>query len=138
MVQLDMTYTGGLFTQLIHPSGAQIVTDAPKDNQGEGNAFSPTDLLAASLASCALTTMAIRARQTDVSLIGAYASIEKHMENHPRRIGRVVIKLHLPEQMQDSTYQKLLEEAASQCPVAKSLHTDVVQEIQFIYDVRKD
>jgi putative redox protein len=138
MVHIDMAYAGGLLTQLVHPSGVKIVTDAPRDNQGEGSSFSPTDLLAASLASCALTTMAIRARQTDVVLTGAYASIEKHMENNPRRVGRVAIDLHLPAQMLDSKYKMLLEEAALQCPVAQSLHANVLQEIQFIYDVKND
>lgn len=138
MVHMDMAYAGGLLTRLVHPSGVQIITDAPKDNQGEGSSFSPTDLLAASLASCALTTMAIRARETDVVLTGAFASIEKRMDSQPRRVGRVAIQLHLPAKMADSKYKKLLEEAALQCPVAQSLHTNVSQEIEFIYDVKND
>ncbi len=138
MVQIDMTYAGGLLTRLEHPSGVHIVTDAPKDNQGEGSAFSPTDLLAASLASCALTTMAIRARQTDVNLAGTYATIEKHMESQPRRVGRIVVNLHLPIQMKESKYRILLEEAALQCPVAQSLHTSLVQDLHFTYDIENN
>jgi uncharacterized OsmC-like protein len=125
MVEMTLVYEGGLHTQARHgPSRAAIETDAPVDNQGKGEAFSPTDLLAASLASCMLTTMAIVGEREGWRLDGSRARIEKHMELQPRRrVGRVVIELTLPAEL-SQTARTRLEEAARGCPVAASIHPD--------------
>jgi len=126
MVEMTLVYEGGLHTVARHgPSGASVETDAPVDNQGKGEAYSPTDLLAASLASCMLTTMAIVGDREGWALEGSSARIEKHMELTPRRrVGRVVVELDLPAGFSDDVKQRL-EEVARGCPVAASLHADV-------------
>jgi len=125
MVEMTVVYEGGLHSRARHgPSGAELETDAPVDNQGKGEAFSPTDLLATSLASCMLTTMAIVAEREGWPLAGARARVEKHMELEPRRrVGRVVIELDLPEGLPLAARERL-EEVARGCPVAASLHPD--------------
>jgi len=125
MVEMTLVYEGGLHTQARHgPSRAAIETDAPVDNQGKGEAFSPTDLLATSLASCMLTTMAIVGDREGWRLDGARARIEKHMELEPRRrVGRVVIELTLPVGLPEAARPRL-EETARGCPVAASIHPD--------------
>ena len=126
MVEMTLVYEGGLHTVAQHgPSGASVETAAPVDNQGKGEAYSPTDLLAASLASCMLTTMAIVGDREGWALEGSRARIEKHMELEPRRrVGRVVVELDLPGGL-GAPAQKRLEEAARGCPVAASLHSEV-------------
>lgn len=126
MVEMKLIYEGGLHTSAEHgPSGARVETDAPVDNQGKGEAFSPTDLLAASLGSCMLTTMAIVGDRNGWKLDGARARVEKHMEMKPRRrVGRVVVELDLPSGFSQDERAKL-EETARGCPVATSLSSDV-------------
>lgn len=126
MVEMKLVYEGGLHTNAEHgPSGARVETDAPVDNQGKGEAFSPTDLLAASLGSCMLTTMAIVGDRNGWKLDGARARVEKHMEMKPRRrVGRVVVELDLPSGFSQDERAKL-EETARGCPVATSLSSDV-------------
>jgi uncharacterized OsmC-like protein len=126
MVEMKLIYEGGLHTNAEHgPSGARVETDAPVDNQGKGEAFSPTDLLAASLGSCMLTTMAIVGDRNGWKLDGARARVEKHMEMKPRRrVGRVVVELDLPSGFSQDERAKL-EETARGCPVATSLSSDV-------------
>lgn len=131
MVRIDMEYPGQLYTRLKHESGTEIQTDAPVDNKGNGSSFSPTDLLASSLASCILTTICIR---TGWDMSGSYAQIEKHMQAFPRRVGRIRIYLHLPAGLNEEQ-RKQVGAIASDCPVALSLHPDVNQDVQFIYDV---
>jgi uncharacterized OsmC-like protein len=123
MVEMSLVYEGGLHTQALHgPSRATIETDAPVDNQGKGEAFSPTDLLATSLASCMLTTMAIVGEREGWCLDGARARVEKHMELEPRRrVGRLVIDLTLPAGFSEAARARL-EETARGCPVAESIH----------------
>ncbi len=125
MVEMTLVYEGGLHTQARHgPSRAAIETDAPVDNQGKGEAFSPTDLLATSLASCMLTTMAIVGEREGWHLEGARARVEKHMELQPRRrVGRVVVELSLPAGLPKAARRRL-EETARGCPVAASIHPD--------------
>ena len=125
MVEMTLVYEGGLHTQALHgPSRAVIETDAPVDNQGKGEAFSPTDLLATSLASCMLTTMAIVGEREGWRLDGARARVEKHMELQPRRrVGRLVVDLTLPTGLPVAA-RKRLEETARGCPVAASIHPD--------------
>lgn len=125
MVEMKLVYAGGLHTTAVHgPSQATIETDAPADNQGKGEAFSPTDLLATSLASCMLTTMAIVGDREGWELAGAGARVEKHMQLEPRRrVGRVVVELDLPAGLPVKARARL-EETARGCPVAASLHPE--------------
>jgi putative redox protein len=130
MVEMTLVYEGGLHSRALHgPSGAEIETDAPVDNQGKGEAFSPTDLLSASLASCMLTTMAIVGEREGWPLTGARARVEKHMELEPRRrVGRIVIELELPEGLPAAARERL-EEVARGCPVAASIHPETKVEL---------
>jgi len=125
MVEMTLVYEGGLHTTARHgPSRAQIETDAPVDNQGKGEAFSPTDLLSAALASCMLTTMAIVGEREGWRIDGARARIEKHMDLEPRRrVGRIVVELAMPAGLPEAARTRL-EETAQRCPVATSLHPD--------------
>jgi len=125
MVEMTLVYEGGLHSRAVHgPSGAAIETDAPVDNQGKGEAFSPTDLLTTSLASCMLTTMAIVGDREGWMLDGARARVEKHMELEPRRrVGRIVVELDLPEGLPDAARERL-EAVARGCPVAASIHPE--------------
>lgn len=125
MVEMTLVYEGGLHSRAMHgPSGAAIETDAPVDNQGKGEAFSPTDLLTTSLASCMLTTMAIVGEREGWQLAGARARVEKHMELEPRRrVGRIVVELDLPDGLPAAARARL-EEVARGCPVAASIHPE--------------
>ena len=128
---MTLVYEGGLHTTADHgPSGARLETDAPVDNQGKGEAFSPTDLLATSLASCMLTTMAIVGEREGWALEGARARIEKHMVLEPRRrVGRLVVELGMPPGLPRAA-RGPLEDAARGCPVASSLHPDTQIELR--------
>jgi putative redox protein len=129
----EITYTGNLHTQAKHmQSGTIIATDAPKDNQGEGAAFSPTDLLATSLATCILTTMAIVAKRDGITMDSAKAEVVKVMEANPRRVAEVHVKVTFPKSYEEKE-RKILENTAHTCPVAKSLHPDLKQILEFIY-----
>ena len=125
MVEMTLVYEGGLHTAATHgPSRAVVETDAPVDNQGKGEAFSPTDLLATSLASCMLTTMAIVGEREGWALEGSRARVEKHMELTPRRrVGRIIVELDLPGGFSDEVCARL-EATARGCPVAESIHPD--------------
>lgn len=134
MVKSTEVYTGELHCKLTHPlSGSQIETDAPIDNQGRGEKFSPTDLVGAAVTSCILTTMAMVAERDHVSLLGARAEVEKEMSSQPRRIGALRVKIFLSSKIPNE-YRPKLERAAHQCPVHKSLHPDVQAPIEFIYE----
>jgi uncharacterized OsmC-like protein len=126
MVEMTLVYEGGLHTQARHgPSGATLATDAPVDNQGKGESFSPTDLLATSLASCMLTTMAIVGEREGWRIDGATARVEKHMVLDPRRrVGRLVVELAMPAGLPDEARERL-EATARGCPVAASIHPDL-------------
>ena len=122
MTNITCTYTGDLHCEAIHSgSGATLSTDAPLDNEGKGEAFSPTDLLATSLATCMLTIMGITARSRGWSLEGASASVDKVMStDRPRRIETLRVTLQLPEQLDDDQ-RALLQRVAEQCPVKRSI-----------------
>lgn len=125
-------YLGELRTRATHLlSGVEIITDAPPDNQGRGEAFSPTDLCATSLASCMMTIMGISARSRELDITGARAEVTKIMAANPRRIARVEIKLFMPARDFSERDRQLLETAARSCPVALSLGEGVEQEIVF-------
>ncbi len=134
MVEIDVVYTGQLHTDATHgPTGATLSTDAPKDNEGFGEAFSPTDLLATSFGTCMLTVMGIVARRKEWPLEGASVHIEKHMVADPvRRIGKLVAVFQMPAALEERARQAL-ERAALTCPVHKSLHPDIEQDIRFEY-----
>lgn len=132
MVHIDLSYDGDLHCSAIHgPSGSRIVTDAPTDNMGKGQAFSPTDLVATALGTCVLTTMGIVARRIGFDLSGAKAHVTKEMASQPsRRIGRITVDVDVPARPTDHQRQQL-ELAGSICPVHKSLSPDVRVEIRF-------
>ena len=134
MVKMQVIYSGGLHCELTHePSGSTIETDAPKDNMGKGERFSPTDLVGAALASCVLTTMAIVAERDHISLVGATASVVKEMVTTPtRRIGSLAVEVTLPHTVPVASREKL-ERAAHLCPVHQSLHPDVQAPLVFSY-----
>ncbi len=133
MEQYHISYLGELRTECRHSNGTLLYTDAPKDNQGKGELYSPTDLLAVSLGSCMLTIMAITARQMSVDLLGMQVDVQKEMaKNPPRRIGRISIRFHCPSRFTE-TIQAKLESAAKQCPVHYSLHPDIKQDIEFVW-----
>jgi uncharacterized OsmC-like protein len=133
MATIKATYLGGLRTEATHlQSGTKIITDAPTDNQGKGEAFSPTDLLAESLASCILTTMGIAANTHGINIDNTQCEVTKIMAPNPRRVAEVVVDLKFPIAYGDKE-KKILEHAALTCPVAISLHPDVKKTISFAY-----
>ena len=134
MVEIDAVYEGNLRCRLTHgPSGQQLITDAPKDNQGEGAAFSPTDLVAAALSSCMLTVMGIVAKRHGIDLTGTTAHVVKEMVNTPeRRIGRLEVTVTFPRSYPDEQ-RALLERAALACPVHHSLHPEIAAPVQFVH-----
>ncbi len=134
MVAIQLEYEGDLHCKAVHgPSGTALYTDAPKDNQGRGESFSPTDLVATALGGCMLTVMGIMARTLNLDLAGTTASVEKEMTaSAPRRIARLPVKIHVPHSLSAEDRQKL-ERAAHTCPVHKSLHPDIESPIEFTW-----
>lgn len=130
-----ITYKGSLRTQATHlKSGIGIITDAPIDNHGKGEAFSPTDLLATSLGSCMLTVMAIAADRLAVNMEGTEVEITKIMSAEPRKVSGINVKITFPKNsVNDPKSRKILENSAHTCPVAKSLHPDLKQDVEFVY-----
>lgn len=128
-----VTYQGGLRTSAIHlQSGKEIITDAPIDNQGKGEAFSPTDLLATSLASCMLTIMGIKARDIGLSIEGCSVDVTKIMTANPRRVSEIIISMDMTNGQTFSIKEKkLLEGAAKTCPVAFSIHPEIKIDLSF-------
>lgn len=133
MVKMTASYEGGLHCKLQHePSGSALETDAPKDNQGKGERFSPTDLMGAALASCILTTMAIVAEGDGVSLEGAHAEVVKVMAAQPRKIASLRVKAYLPAALTPD-YRLKMQATAEGCPVQRSLHSEIDAAIEFEY-----
>lgn len=132
MVAIEIAYQGELRCKAEHtPSGAILETDAPKDNMGKGESFSPTDLVATALGSCILTVMGIASRNLNVDLTGTTVTVNKEMVATPvRRIGKLAATINFPMQISDE-HKKKLEHAALTCPVHKSLHPDVAMPIEF-------
>ena len=131
MVQVNIIYQGNLRTEAEHaPSGTKINTDAPKDNQGLGESFSPTDLVATALGSCMLTIMGIAARTLQIDITGTKVTVNKEMSPPPRRIAKLAVIIEVPVKLNDEQKQKM-ENAALTCPVHKSLHPDVAMPIEF-------
>jgi len=132
MVQIDITYQGDLRCQAKHaPSGTTLLTDAPVDNMGKGESFSPTDLVATALGTCMLTTMGIVAQRKNIDISGSSVSVTKEMVADPtRRIGRLTVTIHVPHDHNEDD-RKRLEHAAHSCPVHKSLGADVEKPVTF-------
>ncbi|MDN3398460.1 OsmC family protein [Psychrobacter sp. APC 3426] len=129
MTTSKVTYQGDLRTSAIHlQSNNEIITDAPTDNQGKGEAFSPTDLLATSLASCMLTIVGIKARDMKINIAGTTAEVTKVMLADPRRVSEVHIAITFNQQLDDKT-QKIFYNTALTCPVAQSIHPDIIQNV---------
>ena len=129
-----LTYVGDLRTEAMHlGSGNSIVTDAPKDNEGKGEAFSPTDLVATALASCMMTIMGIVARRNGMNIDGLTAEVDKIMSQSPRRIGEIKVRLIFQNPLNEIEREKL-ERAANTCPVSGSLHDDLKETIEFVYE----
>lgn len=130
METIRTKYTGNLRTIASHvQSGNELITDAPLDNQGRGEAFSPTDLLATALGSCMMTIMGIAARTHGFNLDGTSFKTTKIMASNPRRVGEVMIEFSFPANHFSEKEKKLIEHASKTCPVALSLHPDVKQTI---------
>jgi uncharacterized OsmC-like protein len=127
-----VVYEGKLRTKMTHLySGTEVLTDAPLDNQGLAQAFSPTDLVATALASCMISIMGIKARDMNVNIDGTEADVTKVMASDPRRIAQVKVVIRFPKGNYSDKEKTILENAARTCPVAKSLHTDIVQDVTF-------
>lgn len=126
MVTINLSYEGGLRCSATHaPSGNTLTTDAPVDNNGKGEAFSPSDLVATALAACMATVMGIVAERKRISLEGMRVEVRKHMsDDAPRRIARLEIDISMPLP-ENHPERKLLESAARGCPVHHSLHPDI-------------
>ena len=127
------TYLGGLRTESEHiQSGSKVITDAPVDNHGKGEAFSPTDTVANAVATCMLTIMGIKAESLGVKIEGATAEVTKTMTSEPRRISKIKVHILFPETYSEKQ-AKILENAAKTCPVLESIHPDIEKEISFQY-----
>jgi len=134
MATSKIIYTGSLRTEATHmQSGNSIFTDAPIDNNGKGEAFSPTDLLATSLGCCMLTIMGIVAERHAINIDGTSVEITKNMESNPRRVSEIVVDFIMPEIQYSDKEKELLENAARTCPVSKSLSSELIQTVVFKY-----
>ena len=134
MATIKEVYLGDLRVECEHlASGTKIITDAPVDNQGKGEAFSPTDLCATALGACALTIMGIYARAHGLDITGAEAEVTKTMSASPRRIGKVEVVFRMPAKGYTDKDKKALENAAHSCPVHLSLHAETEQVFTFIW-----
>ena len=133
-VRIEVQYEGELHTTATHgPSGARLETDAPKDNEGKGASFSPTDLLATALGTCMLTVMGIYARRKGWDMKGARVTVDKDMVADPvRRVGHLGLRFEMPAGIPEDA-RKPLERAAHTCPVHQSLHPDVKIETSFVW-----
>ncbi len=130
----EIRYIGNLRTESVHVrSGNTIVTDAPVDNNGKGEAFSPTDLVASALVSCMITIMGIAAQNRGWSLEGLEGKVKKIMGDNPRKIARLEVEIQFGNYVYDKKQRQILEHAASTCPVAMSLHPDLEILLTFQY-----
>jgi putative redox protein len=131
MATSSITYVGELRTICIHlQSGTQILTDAPTDNHGKGEAFSPTDLVATALGSCMVSIMAIKSKDLDVDLKDSTLSVTKIMQAEPRKIAKIIVELNMSIDTSDKN-KTILERSAMTCPVLLSLHPDIEKEVTF-------
>jgi uncharacterized OsmC-like protein len=132
MATSRITYLGELRTESIHlNSSSKIITDAPTDNQGKGEAFSPTDLIATALGSCMLTIIGIKARDTNIDLGNTTIDITKIMSSNPRKISEVVVEFNFKGKTFSEKEKKIIENTAKTCPVALSLDKNINQTLIF-------
>ena len=132
---MSVQYSGNLRCEVIHTqSNTLLETDAPLDNKGKGERFSPTDLLCTSLATCILTTMAIAAQERNWKFEGVSAEIEKIMSSTPRRVGEIKIHFVFPDLGYDDLMKEKIQRYAHACPVSRSLHPDVLQTVTFAFN----
>lgn len=131
--KMKVAYQGNLRNQATHFSGNTIISDAPIDNHGKGEAFSPTDLLSVSAALCMITIMGIEANKLQIPFEGVTAEVEKIMTIAPRKVGRIVIDIQMPAYLENHEHRATLENAGLNCPVFLSLHPDVKKEVTFHY-----
>jgi putative redox protein len=131
----QIIYKSDLRTEAVHlQSGTLIETDAPTDNQGKGERFSPTDLVAVALGTCMVTTMAIKAKTMGLALDGTKVDVTKIMVSDPRRIGKLIAYVYFaPGITDDMRTREILEKTARTCPVERSLHPDIELDLQFIW-----
>ena len=128
-----VTYLGNLRTESVHlQSGSKMITDAPVDNHGKGEAFSPTDTVATALATCMITVMGIKANSMDVDIKGVTAEVTKIMSSSPRMISEIIVKVEFPMTFAEKT-RKILVNTGMNCPVLLSLHPDIKKDISFNY-----
>ena len=134
MVEINIQYQGDLRCDATHgPSGQTLITDAPVDNHGKGESFSPTDLVATALGSCVVTIMAIYSNKIGVDLSGAAVKVEKHMStDSPRRIVKLPVRVDVPVSL-NADQREALENAARSCPVHKSISVEIDAPIEFHY-----
>jgi uncharacterized OsmC-like protein len=131
MTTIKSKYLGDLRTECVHlQSGNKIFTDAPTDNRGKGEAFSPTDLLATSLGSCIMTIMGIVARDNDIDIVGTELNITKIMASDPRRVAEVIVEFNFPDKEYTDEEKKIIESVAGTSPVPLSVHLDMKQTIK--------
>lgn len=131
----SIIYKGNLRCECTHlQSGSSIETDAPTDNRGKGERFSPTDMLCVSLATCMITTMGIRCEDMQVDISGSRLEVTKHMLSEPRRIGKIEINLHLQGKNISEKDRTVLEKIGDNCPVMKSLHPDLTVETVYVWE----
>ncbi len=132
MITIKTKYISELRTEAKHIySGKTLITDAPIDNNGKADFFSPTDLLAAALGSCMLTIIGIAAQSHNFNIDGTNVNITKIMESNPRRVGEIIVEFIFNEHNYSAKEQQIIKIAAQNCPVAKSLHTDLKQTLIF-------
>jgi len=127
-------YKGNLRTEATHlKSGKTVITDAPVDNHGKGEAFSPTDIMSTSLGSCMLTIMGITAETHGINLGNIEVVVGKHMASNPRRVSQIDINMIIEQKGLSEKEKKMIENAALTCPVAKSLSPEIIQNVTFKY-----
>ncbi|MBF26384.1 MAG: osmotically inducible protein OsmC [Euryarchaeota archaeon] len=131
MVKIEVKYEGGFRCIATHiPSGRELVTDAPLDNHGKGESFSPTDLLATSMLTCIMTIIGIRAEKKKIDVSGMLGSVEKTMYQNPRRVGMLEIKIKLPKYIEEEDRKWLIQEGC-ECPVCHSVNKTMEVKINF-------
>ena len=134
MSKMQIEYVGQLRNRATHYSGSELITDAPADNHGKGESFSPTDLLCTALGTCMITIMGIRAAKLGIPYEGVKAEVLKYMSiDLPRRVIKVKIKIEMPLNLKEAKERAEIEKAGLECPVAFSLNPNVEQDIEFIY-----
>ena len=132
--KIESSYLGELRVSSTHlASDTEIITDAPVDNNGKGESFSPTDLVATALGTCMITVMGIYAEKNGILMPNVYSRTNKVMSSHPRKISKLKIEIIFNDNQLSNEQKQSLKEVALNCPVAKSLHPDIQQEIEFIF-----